>query len=72
MTMPITSPTAKDRQADQLRREVRRIQRLALEAVAALDVTSGIAHCRALRSLLWRADSLGLDLSDRVTEEEEP
>jgi hypothetical protein len=71
-TTLITSPTTKDRQADQLRREVTRIQRLALEAVGELDVSSGIAHCRTLRSLLWRAGNLGLDVTQRAMEKEGP
>jgi hypothetical protein len=63
------SMTTRDQEqaAIHLREEVRRTQQLAHEAIDALDPALAIAHCRALRSLLWRAENQQIDLTQPVT-----
>jgi len=70
----MTTMTAQDREqvADHVREEVRRTQRLAHEAVDALDIAVAVALCRSLRSLVWRAQSLKFDLTDPATVIENP
>jgi hypothetical protein len=58
--------------ANQVREEVRRTQHLIHAAVDALDPPLAIAHCRSLRSMLWRARNEKIDLTDPATETEGP
>jgi len=67
MTTTRSAGTTKDLEAERTRREVRRIQRLALDAVEALDIAVAIAHCRSLRSMLWRARNEKIDLTEPAT-----
>lgn len=67
MTTTPSAGTTKDQEAEHMRREVRRIQRLALDAVEGLDIAVGIAHLRSLRSLLWRAQNQKIDLTQPAT-----
>ena len=66
MTTTPSARTTTDREAEHMRREVRRIQRLALDAVEGLDIAVGIAHLRSLRSLVWRARGEKIDLNEPV------
>ena len=72
----MTAPTQdKELLARQLREEFTRTHRLAREAIDGLDLGLAIAHCRALRSLLWRAKGLKIEvtaftaLDDQVQED---
>ena len=70
----MTTMTAQDREqvADHVREEVRRTQRLAHDAVDALDPPLAIAHCRSLRSMLWRAQNQKVDLTHPDTGTDSP
>ena len=72
MTSTPSAGTTKDQEAEHMRREVRRIQRLALDAVDGLDIAVGIAHLRSLRSLLWRARNQKIDLADLAIPKSSP
>ncbi len=50
-------------EASQLRTQIRDTQDAACAAIRRLDPATGIAHCRALRSLLWRAERAGIALT---------
>jgi hypothetical protein len=52
-----TQAPDKEQLARQLRAEITNTQRLAREAIDGLDLGIAIAHCRSLRSLLWRASN---------------
>ena len=71
MTTTPSAETTEDQEAEHMRREVRRIQRLALDAVEGLDIAVGIAHLRSLRSLLWRAEQK-IGLTDPATPKPSP
>jgi hypothetical protein len=49
--------------ASRAREEIRRTQHLAHAAIDALDPPLAIAHCRSLRSMLWRAWNEKIDLT---------
>ena len=70
MTTTTTARANTTPEAEQLRRDVARTQRLACEAIDALDIPGAIAHCRALRSLLWRAQNQKIDLTEPAPETE--
>jgi len=56
--------------ANQVRDDVRRTLRLTHAAIDALDPPCVTAHCRRLRSMLWRAQNQKIDLTDRATLDE--
>jgi hypothetical protein len=60
------STTTRDKNeiASQARAEIRRTQHLAHAAIDALDPPLAIAHCRSLRSMLWRARNEQIDLTE--------
>jgi hypothetical protein len=62
----------KDQAARQAQEEVRRTRQLAHAAIDALDPPLAIAHCRSLRSLLWRARNEKIDLTEPATGTESP
>lgn len=72
MTLTPSAGTTKDQEAEHMRHEVGRIQRLTLGAVEELDVTLAIAHLRSLRSLLWRAQNQKIDLTEPTTPPDSP
>jgi hypothetical protein len=61
MTMMTETPSP---EAIQLRAELAQTQGAACDAIHRLDPAVAIAHCRALRSLLWRAERSGIDLTN--------
>jgi len=62
-----TTTRDNDQAASQAREEVRRTQHLAHAAIDALDPPLAIAHCRSLRSMLWRARNQKIDLAEPET-----
>ena len=70
--MTTTPRPATNPEAEHLRREIVRTQRLAREAVDTLDVGAGIAHLRSLRSLVWRGRNLDIDLTEPALVAESP
>ena len=67
--MTITTPDTNEI-ASQTREEIRRTQHLAHAAIDALDPPLAIAHCRSLRSMLWRARNEKIDLTEPAAHDE--